>query len=54
MSCEDKGEVHTFAKGICPKVNIILQLQFEFAYYDFTIQRFNNYTARTLPNIEFF
>ena len=38
-SWEDKG-VHTFPKGICPKVNAI-------AYYDSAVQRFNHYTTRT-------
>ena len=32
-SWEDKG-VHTFPKGICPKVNIIARLVYELAYYD--------------------
>ena len=32
-SWEDKG-VHTFPKGICPKVNLIAPLEFELAYYD--------------------
>ena len=40
-SWEDKG-VHTFSKGICPKVNVI-------AYYDSAVQRFNHYTTRTPP-----
>ena len=30
---EDKG-VHTFPKGVCPKVNVIARLEFELAYYD--------------------
>ena len=32
-SWEDKG-VYTFPKGICPKVNVIVRLEFELAYYD--------------------
>ena len=32
-SWEDKG-VHTFPKGICPKVNVIAWLEYEFTYYD--------------------
>ena len=32
-SWEDKG-VHTFPKGICPKVNVIARLEYELAYYD--------------------
>ena len=30
---QDKG-VHTFPKGICPKVNAIVWLELELAYYD--------------------
>ena len=30
---EDKG-VHTFLKGICPKVNVIAQLEFELSNYN--------------------
>ena len=30
-SWEDKG-VHTFPNGICPKVNVIAQLEYELAY----------------------
>ena len=26
--------VHTFQKGICPKVNVIARLEYELAYYD--------------------
>ena len=48
---EDKG-VHTFPKGICPKVNVIARLEFELAYYDFAIHRFNHYTTRTPPQRE--
>ena len=45
-SWEDKG-VHTFPKGICPKVNIIARLENELAYYDSAVHRFNHYTERT-------
>ena len=48
-SWEDKG-VHTFPQGICPKVNVIERLEFELAYYDSAIHRFNHYTTRTPPN----
>ena len=47
-SWEDKG-VHTFPKGICPKVNIIARLENELAYYDSSVHRFNHYTTRTPP-----
>ena len=39
--------IHTFPKGICPKVNVIARLEFELAYYDFAVHRFNHYTTRT-------
>ena len=34
---ENKG-VHTFTKGICPKMNVIARLEFELAYYDSAVQ----------------
>ena len=43
-------EIHTFPKGIYPKVNILAWLEFELAYYDPAVQRFNHYTTRMLPN----
>ena len=45
---EDKG-VHTFPKGICPKVNVIARLEYELAYYDSAVHPFNHYTTRTPP-----
>ena len=42
---ENKG-VHTFPKGICPKVNVIARLEYELAYYDSAVHRFNHYTRR--------
>ena len=47
-SWEDKG-VHTFPKGICPKVNVIARREYELAYYDSALHRFNHYTTRTPP-----
>ena len=44
-SWEDKG-IRTFANGICPKVNVIARLEFERAYYDSVVQRFNHHTTR--------
>ena len=43
-SWEDKG-VHTFPKGICPKVNIIVQLEFKFMCFNFADYRSNHYTT---------
>ena len=45
---EDKV-VHTFLKSICPEVNVRSRLDFELAYYDSAVNRFNHYTTRTLP-----
>ena len=39
--------VHTFLKGICPKVNVIARLEYELAYYDPAVYRFKHYTSRT-------
>ena len=50
-SWEDKG-VHTFPKGICPKVNVIARLEYELAYYDSAVHHFNHYTTRTPPRIK--
>ena len=47
-SWEDKG-VHTFPKGICPKVNEIARLEYELAYNESAFRRFNHYTTRTPP-----
>ena len=47
-SWEDKG-VHTFPKGICSKVNVIARLEYELAYYDSAVHRYNHYTMRTPP-----
>ena len=49
-SWEDKG-VHTFPKGICPKVNVIAWMEYELAYYDSSVYRFNHYTTRTPPTL---
>ncbi len=47
-SWDEKG-VHTFPKGICLKVNIIARLEYELAYNDSAVHRFNHYTMRTPP-----
>ena len=40
---------HAFPKVICSKVNVIALLEFELAYYDSAVQRFNHYTTGTSP-----
>ena len=47
-SWEDK-RVHTFPKGIYPKVNVIARLEYELAFYDSAVHCFNHYTTRTPP-----
>ena len=47
-SWEDKG-VHGLHKGICLKVNVITRLEYELAYYDSAVHRFNHYTTKTPP-----
>ena len=44
-SWEDGGS-HTFPKGICRKINVIVRLVYELAYYDSTVQCFYHYTTR--------
>ena len=39
----EDGGVHTFPKGISPKVNVIVQLEFELAYYDVAVQHVSHY-----------
>ena len=34
--------VHSFPKGISPKVNVIAQLGFELTYYDLAVQPLHN------------
>ena len=36
-------DVHTFPKGISPKVNVIARLEFELAYYDVTVHYVSHY-----------
>ena len=46
----DKG-IHTFPKGICPKVNVIAWQDFELTNYDSAVHPFNHYTTRTPPTL---
>ena len=41
--------VHTFPESICSKLNVIARLEYELAYYDSGVHRFNHYTTRTPP-----
>ena len=44
--------VHTFTKGLCPKVKVIARLEYELVYCDTAVHRFNHYTTRTPPSKE--
>ena len=46
-SWEDK-EVHTFPKGISLKVNVIVQLELELAYFEAAVLHFNHCVMGTL------
>ena len=39
--------VHTFPKGISPKVNVLAQLEFELTYYDVAVQHISHYAMST-------
>ena len=44
----DKG-FRTFSKCICPKLNVIVRLEFELAYYDVVVENVNYYSTGTFP-----
>ena len=44
--------VYIFSKDISPKVNIIVQLEFELAYFDIAVQLFSYY-ASGIPSYSF-
>ena len=46
----NKG-VHTFFKGICVKVNVIVQLESELAYYNVAVQHISHNAMGTLPYV---
>ena len=48
LSWENK-EIHTFLKGISPKVNVIAQLDVELAYFKAVGQLFSRYSTETSP-----
>ena len=51
-SLEDK-RVHAFSNGISLKVNVIMRLDFELAYFEAAVQHFRLYVMMTPPNSEF-
>ena len=44
----DKGVLHIFLKGINLKVNVIVQLEVELAYFEAAIQHFSHYATESL------
>ena len=42
-------EVHTFLKGISPKVNVIAWLELELAYFDVAIEHISYYVTGLPP-----
>ena len=44
---KEEKRVHAFLKGINPKMNVIVQLEFEFVYYDVTVEHFNHSSMKT-------
>ena len=50
LICPSGSEISQyFPKSICLKVNVIARLEFELAYYDSAVHRFNHYTTKTPP-----
>ena len=45
-TCLNSNRIHAFPKGISPKVNVIMQLQLELAYYDVAVQLFSHNTTK--------
>ena len=41
--------VLTYPKCISPKVNVIVRLRFELAYYDIAVQQVSHYATGTPP-----
>ena len=48
----DNKRVHTFPKGISPKMNAIAQLEFELAFFEAADQHFSHYTTGTQTRTE--
>ncbi len=42
--------IHTFPKGISPKVNVIARLWFELAFYCVVVHPVSHYATRTLQS----
>ena len=49
----ENNEVHRFPKGISPKENVIVLLEFYFAYNDVAVQHVTHFTTRTSLGFHF-
>ena len=47
---EGSLEIHTFLKGIIPKVSLITRLEFDLAYYNVADRHVNHSVSKTYPN----
>ena len=45
--------IQYFLKGISPKVNVVVQLEFELAFYDTRVQHISHYVMETSSLINF-
>ena len=45
-------EVHTFSKGISPKVNVLAWLEFELASFETSVMLFSHFATLTLLFID--
>ena len=54
VSLKKNNRFHTFPKGISPKVNIIVQLEFELAYINVTIQHIGHDDTETPLTLNLF
>ena len=50
---EEYKEVHTFPKGIIQKVNEIMKLSFELAYFKVTVNHLSYYLTGTPPEVSY-
>ena len=48
-SSERWEEIPTFPKGISPKVDVIVLVEFKLSHYDVTVRLVNLYTTETSP-----
>ena len=44
-------EVHSFPKDICPKVNVIAQLEFQYVYFEAAVHQHLNLDHTTIASL---